>query len=260
MTYENIVVEKKEEGIVKITLNRPQVLNALNNASYAELKAALEDIQGDENVAVVILTGAGHAFSAGRDLKATEDFLEGDEVIIDVFTLLEKLGPPVIAAVNGYAITGGLALALSCDIVVASENAVFRDNHAQVGIFPDGNSSQRLPRLVGEKKAKEILFTSDPISGSEAERIGLVNKVVPPEKLEEEVMLLAKKIASQPKDMIRKIKQIVNQGMRMDFEAAMMFVRIENLRRQGTLKREEIAQQGRQAIEEGRAKVGKQPS
>ncbi|MFC2017629.1 enoyl-CoA hydratase/isomerase family protein [Chloroflexota bacterium] len=258
MAYENIIVEKKEEGIVKITLNRPQVLNALNNASYAELKAALEDIQRDENVAVVILTGAGHAFSAGRDLKATDDFLEGDEVIMDVFTLLEKLGPPVIAAVNGYAITGGLALALSCDIVVASENAVFRDNHAQVGVFPDGSTSQKLPRLVGEKKAKEILFTSDLISGSEAERIGLVNKVVPPEKLEEEVMLLAKKIASQPKPMIRSIKQIVTQGMRTDLEAAMMLVRIENLRRQATFKREEIAQQGRQAIEEGR-KVGKHP-
>ena len=242
MTYKNIIVEKKEEGIVIITLNRSQVLNALNNASFAELRTALEDIQRDENVAVVILTGAGRAFSVGRDLKATEDFSEGDEVIIDVFALLEKLGPPVIAAVNGYAITGGLALALSCDIVVASENAAFRDNHAQIGIFPDGSTSQKLPRLVGEKKAKEILFTSDLISGGEAERIGLVNKVVPPEKLEEEVMLLAKKIASQPKPMIRSIKQVVNQGMRMDLEAAMMFARIEYLRQQATLKREEIAQ------------------
>ena len=242
MTYKNIIVEKKEEGIVIITLNRSQVLNALNNASFAELRTALEDIQRDENVAVVILTGAGRAFSVGRDLKATEDFSESDEVIIDVFALLEKLGPPVIAAVNGYAITGGLALALSCDIVVASENAAFRDNHAQIGIFPDGSTSQKLPRLVGEKKAKEILFTSDLISGGEAERIGLVNKVVPPEKLEEEVMLLAKKIASQPKPMIRSIKQVVNQGMRMDLEAAMMFARIEYLRQQATLKREEIAQ------------------
>ena len=151
MAYENIIVEKKEEGIIKITLNRPSALNALNNALLKELKLALEEIQGDENIAVVVLTGTGRAFSAGRDLKATDDFFERTDVIQDVFSLLQNLGPPIIAAVNGFAITGGFELALACDIVVASENAVFRDTHAQMEIVPGAGNTQRLSRLIGKK-------------------------------------------------------------------------------------------------------------
>lgn len=257
MAYENIIVEKEEEGIVKITLNRPHVLNALNNALCKELKLALEEIQSDENVAVVILTGAGRAFSAGRDLKATGDFFERHDVVRDVFSLLQEPGPPVIAAVNGFAVTGGFELALACDMVIASENALFRDTHAQVGLVPGAGNTQRLPRLVGEKKAKEILFTSEFVSAAEAERIGLVNKVVPPQKLEEEVMLLARKIASQPKHMIRKLKQVINQGMRMDFDAAMMFEQLESRAWREKLVPEEIAQRGRGVIEGGRAEIRK---
>lgn len=258
MAYENITVEKKGEGIVKITLNRPHVLNALSNALFDELQLALEDIQRDDTVAVVILTGAGRAFSAGRDLKTAEDFVVFERLARSVLSSLEELGPPVIAAVNGFAITGGFELALACDIVVASESALFRDTHAQVGILPGGGNTQRLPRLIGEKKAKEIMFASEFISATEAEAMGLVNQVVPPEKLEEEVMLLARKIVTQPKDMIRKLKQMINEGMKMDLKAAMMFEQLESRAWRQRLVPEEIAQRGQAVIEKGRAEISKE--
>lgn len=254
MAYENIIVEKLEKGIVKVTLNRPRVLNAMNGALLKELRLALEELDKDEDVAVVILTGAGRAFCSGMDLKATGVFYERVSAGI-IFSLFRKLGCPVIAAVNGYAVTGGFELAMACDIVVASENAAFRDTHAQVKLLPGGGNTQRLPRLVGEKRAKEILFTSDFIPAAEAARIGLVNKVVPPEKLEEEVMQLARKIASQPKDMIRKMKQVINEGMNMDFGAAMMYEQLESRAWREKMTPEEIAQQGRAVIQGGRAEV-----
>jgi enoyl-CoA hydratase len=257
MTYENIILQK-ENGIAKLTLNRPKVLNALNSALVAELKQALQEINKDETIDVVILTGAGRAFCAGMDLKALGESLEPFEAVADIFYLLDNLDPPVIAAVNGFAITGGFELALACDLIVASEDAVFRDTHAQVGVIPGGGNSQRLPRLVGEKKAKELLFTSEFISAKEAERIGLINRVVPAEKLEEEVMQLAKKIASQPRDMIRKLKRTVNEGMKMNFGSAMMFEQIEFRRHLGKMAAKEIEQRRQAVVEGGRAEIKKE--
>ena len=257
MVYENIIVEQVEKGIVKITLNRPRVLNAMNSALLTELRQALGELERDEDVAVVILTGAGRAFSAGMDLKETGHFYEWKGGSF-TFSLLRNLKCPVIAAVNGYAITGGFELAMACDIVVASENAAFRDTHAQVRVLPGGGNTQRLPRLVGEKKAKEILFTSDFIPAAEAARIGLVNRVVPPERLEEEVLQLARKIAVQPKDIISKMKQVINEGMNMDFGAAMMYEQLESRAWRAQMTPEDIAQQGRGVIKGGRAEVRKE--
>jgi enoyl-CoA hydratase len=256
MTYENIILEK-EKGIAKITLNRPQALNALNSAMAQELTQVLQEISKDETIDVIILTGAGRAFCAGMDLKALGESLEPFEAVGDVFYLLENLEPPIIAAVNGFAITGGFELALACDLIIASENAVFRDTHAQVGVTPGGGNSQRLPRLVGEKKAKELLFTSEFISAKEAERIGLINRVVPSEKLEEEVMQLATKIASQPRGMIRKLKRTVNEGMKMDFGSAMMFEQIEFRRHLGKMSAKEIEERRRAVVEGGRTEIKK---
>lgn len=255
MAYENIVVERKCEDIVQITLNRPEALNALNTALCSELRSALEDVQRDESIAVVILTGAGRAFSAGLDLKEQADLVVRHDIIMDVFSLLTKLGPPIIAGINGFAITGGFELALSCDIIIASNNAVFRDTHAQVGIIPGGGNTQRLPRIVGEKKAKEIMFTSDFIYATEAERLGFVNKVVPHEKLEEECILLAQKIATQPKYIIRKIKRMIDNGMGMDFNAATVFEQFESLKWFKGLNREEFTKRWQGVIEEGGTKI-----
>ncbi len=256
MAYENIIVERVEKGIVKITLNRPHVLNAMNSALLQELRLALGELERDEDVAVVILTGTGRAFSSGMDLKSTGHFYEWKGGSF-TFALFRQLKCPVIAAVNGYAITGGFELAMACDMVVASENAAFKDTHAQVRVLPGGGNTQRLPRLIGEKKAKEMLFTSDFVSAAEAARMGMVNKVVPPEKLDEEVMQLARKIAAQPKDIIRKMKQVINEGMNMDFGAAMMYEQLESRAWRDHMTPEDIARQGQAVIRGGRGEVRK---
>ena len=257
MGYENIIVERNYEDIVEVTFNRPQALNALNNALCSEFKSALEEIQGDDSIAVVLIKGAGRAFSAGVDLKEHKNLTQRFDILRDIINLLWKLEPPLIACVNGFAITGGFELALACDIVIASTNAVFRDTHAQVGILPGGGNSQRLPRIVGEKKAKEIIFTSDFISATEAERMGFVNKVVPPEKFDEECMLLAQKIAAQPKKVLRKIKQMMNDGMDMDYRSAIMLEQLECLIWYKDVAGEGFTQRGRGVIDGGRAKISK---
>ncbi len=218
MTYNKIILEKKN-GIAKITLNKPQSLNAVDEELLSELVAALDDIEKDTSVNVVILTGAGRAFSAGRDLKGV---LEGREWAGGArYRALEDLSKPVIAAVNGHCFTGSFELAMCADIIIASENAVFGDTHARFGITPGGGQTQRLPRQIGAKKAKELLFTCDTISASEAERIGIVNKVVPPEKLEEAATEMAEKILKNIPAAVRTIKSLVNRGMKTDLETGL---------------------------------------
>ncbi len=218
MTYNKIILEKKN-GIAKITLNRPQVLNAIDEELLSELVTALNEIEKDDSVQVVILTGAGRAFSAGRDLKGV---LEGREWVGGArYKALEDLSKPVIAAVNGHCFTGALELVMCADIVIASESAVFGDTHARFGIVSGGGQTQRLPRQIGVKKAKELLFTCEPISAREAQRIGIVNRVVPPEKLEEAAVEMAEKILRNIPETIRIIKALINKGMMTDLETGL---------------------------------------
>ena len=218
MTYSKIILEKKN-GIARITLNRPQALNALDEELLSELVTALDDIEKDDSVNVVILTGAGRAFSAGRDLNGV---MEGREWVGGSrYKALEDLSKPVIAVVNGHCFTGSFELAMCADIIIASENAVFGDTHARFGITPGGGQTQRLPRQVGAKKAKELLFTCDTISASEAERIGIVNKVVPPDKLEEAALEMAGKILKNTPEAVKAIKSLVNKGMKTDLETGL---------------------------------------
>ena len=218
MTYNNIILEK-EGGIAKIVLNRPHVLNALNEELLSELVTALEDIEKDNSVNVVILTGKGQAFSAGRDLKG---ILEGREYAGGPrYKALEDLSKPVIAAVNGYCFTGALELAMCADIIIASENAVFGDTHARFGVIPGGGQTQRLPRLIGPKKAKELMFLCDTISAQEAKGIGIVNRVVAPEKLDEAATEMAEKILKNIPETVRAVKSLINQGMNTDLETGL---------------------------------------
>lgn len=218
MTYKKIILEKKN-AIAKITLNKPHTLNAIDEELLSELIVALGDVEKDDSVNVVILTGAGRAFSAGRDLSG---ILEGREKPGGArYKALEDLSKPVIAAVNGYCFTGSLELVMCADIIIASENAVFGDTHARFGIIPGGGQTQRLPRQIGSKKAKELLFTCDTISATEAERIGMVNKVVPPEKLEEAALEMAEKILKNVPETVRAIKSLVNKGMKTDLETGL---------------------------------------
>ncbi len=222
MAYTNIIVEKKE-GIAKITLNRPKALNAIDETTLLDLLAAVEDIEKDGSVRVVILTGAGRAFCAGADLTFVKGRL-GHPLLLEQYLRLfhkaanavENLSKPVIAAVNGFALAGGLEFVQACDLAIVSDQAQLGDQHANYGLMPGGGGTQRLPRLIGIRKAKELLYTGDWLAPAEAERIGLVNKVVPADKLEETAMALAKKIAEKSPLGIKATKMAVNRGMQTD--------------------------------------------
>ena len=200
MNYRNIILEKKNR-VAKITLNRAEELNAIDKQTHLELQAALKDIEEDPEARVVVITGAGRAFCAGADLKYAvsitdkpQELAAFGQLFYDTYGMIENLGKPVIAMVNGMALAGGIELLEACDLAVAAEDARIADQHANFGLVPAGGSTQRLPRQIGLKKAKELLLTGDWVTGKEAERLGLVNKAVPADKLEEETMKMAEKL------------------------------------------------------------------
>ena len=221
MAYENILYEVKE-GIATITFNRPKALNALNGALLAELSQALDDIAADEDIRVLILTGAGDkSFVAGADISelATFDSLKAKAFAIKghaVINKLQQLPIAVIAAVNGFALGGGTEISIACDFIYASENAKFGQPEINLGVIPGFGGTQRLPRLIGANMAKELIYTGKMISAAEALRLGLANKVVPHDSLMDEVLKTAGAIASKGKVSLREAKQAVNKGMNMD--------------------------------------------
>jgi len=231
MAYANLIYEK-HGGIARITIDRPKVMNALSPAALSELKLAMDEASSDDDIRIVVLTGAGRAFSAGRDLVSLGDLLpsQDDELekegvksipddpgkdIIDTMVTMPKV---VIAMVNGYCLTGALEILLGCDLIVASEEAKFGDTHTRYGLYAGWGMSQRLPRTVGLLKAKELSFTAEMITAREAERIGLVNMTVPADKLEEAVQGLAEKIMANSPEAIAAYKYLYNQGMRDTLE------------------------------------------
>lgn len=226
MDFSNIIYEKKE-GLAKITLNRPDVLNALGPKTLEEIGEALEDIENDISVRVVVITANGRAFCTGADLtgvasippdKPRDYFLR---LWNKVFSAIENVSVPVIAAVNGMAYAGGLELVMVCDLAIASEEAKLSDQHANRGLIPGGGASQRLPRLIGIRKAKELLFTGDRISPAEAERLGLINKVVPADKLEEATNEMVTKLLAKSPMALKAVKKLVNRGMESSLDAGL---------------------------------------
>ena len=228
MNFENIILEKRD-GIARITLNRPELLNALNVAILVEIRKALDAIQEDDSIGVVVLTGAGRAFSVGVDLKSIgERKLEagsvGEEInqaARSLIQAMEKLPKPIIAMVNGFCLTGALEIAIGCDMIVASENAKFGDTHIRWGFRPTWGLSQKLPRALGIMKAKELSFTAEMISAEEAERIGLINRVVTAEELEPTVRALTEKIMNNSRDAIAAYKALINRGFRENLATAL---------------------------------------
>jgi len=228
MSFSSIIVERADR-IAKIILNRPQVLNALNTAIRQELYTALDEMEKDSEIDVIILSGAGRAFCVGQDLKEfvqKEEMQSGEKFPWDIWSKVLNLDRPIIAAVHGHILTGGLELALACDIIIASEDSIFGDTHARVGMVPGGGNTQILPRLVGVKKAKEMLFTGNFISAQEALDIGLVNKVVPHDRLEAAAREMAENILSCDQTSVRKIKRMIDKGMK-DLEAGLIFEKLE---------------------------------
>ena len=221
MEFANIIYEVKE-GIATITFNRPKALNALNGALLAELNQALDAIAADENIRVLILTGAGDkSFVAGADISelATFDSLKAKAFARsghNIIAKLQQLPIAVIAAVNGFALGGGTEIAIACDFIYASENAKFGQPEINLGVIPGFGGTQRLPRLIGTNMAKEMIFTGKMISAEEALQLGLVNKVVPQGTLMEEVGKTAGAIASKGKVSLREAKLAINNGMNVD--------------------------------------------
>lgn len=221
MAYENITVEVNE-GIEIIVFNRPHVLNALNSDLLEEFSEALDTIAQDESIRVLVLTGAGEkSFVAGADIKELADrnplsgkvFSQKGQSTI---SKLQDLAVPVIAAVNGFALGGGSEIALACDFIYASETASFGLPEITLGIIPGFGGTQRLARLIGINRAKELILTGKIISANDALNLGIVNKLVPAEKLREEVMVTAKAIAGKGKTALRAAKQAINNGMNVD--------------------------------------------
>lgn len=210
----SVLLVERSEGIATVTLNRPHALNALDTELRGAIERTFRELEADPDTRVAILTGAGRAFSAGIDLKelGSGPLDRSGAAEYGMIDALHDFGGPIIGAVNGHAITGGFELALACDVLVASENAVFADTHARVGIVPGWGLSQKLPRLVGIGRAKEISFTGNFVPAAQAERWGLVNRVVAPEELLPVCRQLAVDMLSCDPPSLRRYKEMIDRG------------------------------------------------
>jgi enoyl-CoA hydratase len=230
MEFKHIIYEKSEE-IATITLNRPEALNAFNKEVTDEVLQAVEDIKADENVRVVVLTGASEkAFSAGADIKAMKGMnaLKARELSLmgeKLCNAFENLEKPVIAALNGYALGGGLEVAMACDLRIASENARMGQTEINIGLIPGWGGTQRLTRLIGRTKAKELVFTGKMIDAKTAEQLGIVNVVVPVDRFKETVRQFAAELASKAPVALKVAKAVINKGADMSLDAAIALER-----------------------------------
>jgi enoyl-CoA hydratase len=230
MEFKYIIYEKTD-GIATITLNRPEALNAFSKDVEKELLQALEDVRNDENMRVVILTGAGEkAFSAGADIKAMKGMnaLKARELSLmgeRICNALENLEKPVIAAINGYALGGGLEVAMSCDIRIASENARMGQTEINIGLIPGWGGTQRLTRLIGATKAKELVYSGKIIDAKTAEQLGILNMVVPADKFKETVRQFAAELASKAPVALKVAKALINKGAEISLDAAIALER-----------------------------------
>ena len=212
-----------DDGIAIVTISRPDALNALNSRFFDEMDAVVSEISADPVIKVMIITGEGKAFVAGADIAEMAD-MEPEQGIAfsrkgqHTFRSLENMEIPVIAAINGFALGGGLELAMGCDIRIASNKAKFGQPEVNLGMIPGYAGTQRLPRLVGRGYALYLLLSGEMINAEEALRIGLVQKITEPEMLMEEVLRLAKQIATRGPKAIRKVKYVTRVGLEMNFD------------------------------------------
>ena len=230
MEFKHIIYEKSE-GIATITLNRPEALNAFSKEVVNEVLQALEDVKTDENVRVVVLTGAGEkAFSVGADIKAMKGFnaLKARELSLmgeRLCSALEHLEKPVIAAINGYALGGGLEVAMACDLRIASERARMGQTEINIGLIPGWGGTQRLTRLIGRTKAKELVFTGKMVDATTAEQLGIVNMVFPAEEFREKARQFAKELTFKAPVALKVAKALINKGADMSLDAAIALER-----------------------------------
>ena len=221
---ESLVLVERDGPVAIVTMNRPDALNALSRGLRRDIVKAFAGLAEDDTVRAAVLTGAGRAFTAGVDLKEagqTGFALGADGGEIDLAKGLAAFPWPIIGAINGFAITGGFELALMCDVLLASEKAKFADTHARVGIMPGWGLSQKLSRLIGISRAKELSFTGNFLDAETAERWGLVNRVYTPDELLPAAIQLGHDMASCDADMLRKYKKVIDDGFATTFGEGM---------------------------------------
>jgi enoyl-CoA hydratase/carnithine racemase len=214
MSYQTLIVETPSAGVTLIRLNRPEALNALNSQLLGELSAALDAAEADESVRCLVLTGSERAFAAGADIKEMSDKSYAQMFASNFFggpaRRIEQFRKPIIAAVSGFALGGGCELAMLCDFIIASETAKFGQPEINLGVMPGIGGTQRLPRAVGKAKAMDMVLTARMMDAAEAERAGLVSRVVPADKLLDEALAAAAKIAGQSPLAVAMNKELVN--------------------------------------------------
>jgi len=225
----NTIIYAEDEGIAIITLNRPKVMNALNNEILDELESVLKIIERDEKLRVVIVTGHEKFFSAGADIGEIKKFTSPLEAhyfltkVQRVINFLEEIPKPVIAAIAGLALGGGCEMSLACDLRIAAENAIFGQPEINIGVMPGAGGTQRLPRIIGLTKAKELLYTGDTLRANDALQIGLLNKVVPIKDLMGEARKMALKIIEKPPIAIKLTKMALTDGLKMNLSQALAY-------------------------------------
>jgi enoyl-CoA hydratase/carnithine racemase len=237
--FQTVIYEKKD-GVARITLNRPEAMNAINRTMFLEISQSLDDAEQDKNVSVVVMKGNGRAFCAGVDLKFASEELKTLQDQQDLFRLgnqmalekMEGLSKPVIAQVHGHCLAGGFEMMMAADLVIAAEDAKIGDQHINVGLFGGGGCVYRLSLLVGMRKAKEIVLTGKRLSGKEAAEIGLVNQAVPLDKLESAVAEMAAELATKSPVALKLSKWYINRvsmvNANTSLELAIMYSLIDS--------------------------------
>ncbi|EAU91562.1 enoyl-CoA hydratase [Coprinopsis cinerea okayama7 len=228
--YENILVSRPEPNVLLVTLNRPKALNALNSALFKELNKALLEADRDDSIAAMVLTGSERAFAAGADIKEMKDKTFSEVYkgnFLENWTEINNLRKPLIAAVSGFALGGGCELALMCDIILASPTAKFGQPEINLGVIPGGGGSQRLAHIVGKSKAMELVLTGRTITAEEAERWGMVSRVVGEGEgqVVKEALAMAKEIASKSQIAVQAGKEVVNAAYEMTLREGLRFER-----------------------------------
>jgi enoyl-CoA hydratase len=220
---------QKADRVGVITLDRPKQLNALNPQLMQELGAALRELDGDDAVGAILITGNDKAFAAGADIAVMKDYTYMDAYLADYITRdwehIRRVRKPVVAAVAGYALGGGNELAMMCDIVIAADNARFGQPEINLGIMPGAGGTQRLPRAIGKAKAMDLCLTARTMDAQEAERAGLVSRVVPLDKLKEEALAVAHKVAGYSLPVVMMIKESINRAFETSLADGIMFER-----------------------------------
>ena len=253
-----VLLIERSGGIATLTMNRPEAMNALSTGLRAELAKAFDELSGDDEIGVVILTGQGRrAFTAGLDLKElsgeTGNARWGDsKPPPDPVTAMMKYPHPIIGAINGVAITGGFEIALACDVLVASSNARFADTHVRMGIMPGWGLSQRLSRRIGISRAKELSLTGNFLSAEEAANWGLVNRVLPPEELLPHCQSLARDMLSCPTEMVTRYKKVIDKGFAENFGRALEYEAQESRSHARGVTPDQIAENRKKVTARGR--------